>query len=349
MTNPEIEDFRNKGYSVDIVERILPKCTRKYPYKGSGMSIKVVRELNKKSRKQELLERHVVVIRKIGELMKEVDDLFKKSAISVSIASTPLIISDIKADRCCPEQQYLSAYLPVHLPVYLPVIKHGSLRISTHNEVACAGFAFAATHTLQVGQLSPERNQTVHLQRGAHLTLYDIEDFRRRHPLGILVERILRYREAEVEILVGGFLHLVAAVPEHYLLGLRLVEPAAVSVAQQLQRLGEELAMVGHTGGVDRRCQFDADEATVARRVGEDVGHVARGDERCLARQFLDACAIGTFRLYRGQLYDVLQKALLHARRYLVELVEVDEQLLRHGEHHLSAVGDGKTVGVAPP
>ncbi len=78
LTNPEIEDFRNKGYSVDIVDRILPKCTRGYPYKGSGMSIKVVRELNKKSRKQELLERHVVVIRKIGELMKEVDDLGKE-------------------------------------------------------------------------------------------------------------------------------------------------------------------------------------------------------------------------------------------------------------------------------
>lgn len=72
----------------------------------------------------------------------------KKSVISVSIARTPLIISDIKADRCCPEQQYLSAYLPV--------IRHGSLRISTHNEVARAGFALAAAHTLQVGQLSPE-------------------------------------------------------------------------------------------------------------------------------------------------------------------------------------------------
>lgn len=72
--------------------------------------------------------------------------------------------------------------------------------------------------------------------------------------------------------------------------------------------------MVGHMGGVDGCRQLDADEATVARRVGEDVGHVARGDERCLARQFLDACTIGTFRLYRGQLYDVLQKALLYAR-----------------------------------
>lgn len=245
----------------------------------------------------------------------------KKSVISVSIARTPLIISEIKADRCYPERQYLSAYLPVHLPV----IRHGSLRISTHNEVARAGFALAATHTLQVGQLSPERNQTVHLQRGTHLTLYDIEDFRRRHPHGILVERILRYREAEIEILVGRFLHLVAAVPEHYLLGLCLVEPAATTVAQELQRLREELMVVGHTTCVDGRREFDADETTVARRIGEDVGHVARGYERRLARQLLKVRAIRSFRLYRGQLDNVLQKTLLHTRRYLVELVEVDE------------------------
>lgn len=73
---------------------------------------------------------------------------YKKSTISTSIARTPLIISDIKADRYSPEQQYPSAYLPVYLPAYLPVIKHGSLRISTHNEVARAGFALAAAHTL---------------------------------------------------------------------------------------------------------------------------------------------------------------------------------------------------------
>ena len=64
---------------------------------------------------------------------------------------------------------------------------------------------------------------------------------------------------------------------------------------------------------------------TVARRIGEDVGHVARGYERRLARQLFDVRAIGSFRLYRGQLDNVLQKTLLHTRRYLVELVEVDE------------------------
>ena len=54
------------------------------------------------------------------------------------------------------------------------------------------------------------------------------------------------------------------------------------------------------------------------------------------------------FHFYRRQLNDVLQKALLHTWRYLVELVEVDEQLLRHGEHHLATIGKGKAVGIAP-
>ena len=54
--------------------------------------------------------------------------------------------------------------------------------------------------------------------------------------------------------MVGGFLYLVAAVPEHYLLGLSLVEPAATTVAQELQRLSEELMVVGHTTCVDGCC-----------------------------------------------------------------------------------------------
>ena len=139
------------------------------------------------------------------------------------------------------------------------------------------------------------------------------------------IERIVGDGEAEAEVLVGGFLYLVAAVPEHYLLGLCLVEPAATTVAQELQRLSEELMVVGHATCVDGRREFDADETTVARRIGEDVGHVARGYERRLARQLLKVRAIRSFRLYRGQLDNVLQKTLLHTRRYLVELVEVDE------------------------
>ena len=119
--------------------------------------------------------------------------------------------------------------------------------------------------------------------------------------------------------MVGGFLYLVAAVPEHYLLGLCLVEPTAAPVAQELQRLGEELTVVGHTTGVDGSGELDADETAVAGRIGEDVGHVARSDERRLARQLLKVRAIRSFRLYRGQLDNVLQKTLLHTRRYLVE------------------------------
>ena len=193
------------------------------------------------------------------------------------------------------------------------------------HKIARASFALAAAHTWHVGKFATEGDESVDLQGGAYLLLYDIEDFGGGEPLGGRVEWIVGDGEAEAEVLVGGFLYLVAAVPEHYLLGLCLVEPAATTVAQELQRLGEELMVVGHTTCVDGRREFDADETTVAGRVGEDVGHVARGYERRLARQFFDVRAIRSFRLYRGQLDNVLQKALLHTRRYLVELVEVDE------------------------
>lgn len=102
------------------------------------------------------------------------------------------------------------------------------------------------------------------MQGGADFLLYDVEDFGGGEPLGSRVERIVGDGEAEAEVLVGGFLYLVAAVLEHYLLGLCLVEPAATTVAQELQRLGEELMVVGHTTCVDGRREFDADETTVA-------------------------------------------------------------------------------------
>ena len=79
------------------------------------------------------------------------------------------------------------------------------------------------------------------------------EDFGGGEPLGSEVERIGGDGEAEAEVLVGGFLYLVTSVPEHYLLGLCLVEPAATTVAQELQCLGEELTVVGHATGVDGR------------------------------------------------------------------------------------------------
>lgn len=83
--------------------------------------------------------------------------------------------------------------------------------------------------------------------------LNDVEDFGGGEPLGSGVERVGGDGEAEAEVLVGGFLYLVASVPEHYLLGLCLVEPAATTVAQELQCLGEELTVVGHATGVDGR------------------------------------------------------------------------------------------------
>ena len=152
------------------------------------------------------------------------------------------------------------------------------------HKIARAGFALAAAHAWHVGELATEGDESVDLQGGAYLLLNDVEDFGGGEPLGSGVEWVGGDGEAEAEVLVGWFLYLVAAVPEHYLLGLCLVEPAAATIAEELKRLCEELMVVGHTTCVDRRREFDADETTVAGRVGEDVGHVARGNERCFAR-----------------------------------------------------------------
>lgn len=249
----------------------------------------------------------------------------KKSAISSRIAvrhslSRPYKLEDIAKEG-------LSASLSASLNCLSSSRNGLSASLLPHplHKIARAGFALAAAHAWHVGELATEGDESVDLQRGAYLLLNDIEDFGGGEPLCGRVKRIVGDGEAEAEVLVGGFLYLVAAVPEHYLLGLCLVEPAATTVAQELQRLGEELMVVGHTTGVDGRREFDADETTVARRIGKDVGHVARGYERRLARQLLKVRAIRSFRLYRGQLDNVLQKTLLHTRRYLVELVEVDE------------------------
>ena len=132
------------------------------------------------------------------------------------------------------------------------------------HKIARAGFALAAAHAWHVGKFATEGDEGVDLQGGADLLLYDVEDFSGGEPLGSRIERIVGDGEAEAEVLVGWFLYLVAAVPEHYLLGLCLVEPAATTVAQELQRLGEELMVVGHTTCVDGRREFDADETAVA-------------------------------------------------------------------------------------
>lgn len=77
------------------------------------------------------------------------------------------------------------------------------------HKIARAGFALAAAHAWHVGELATEGDEGVDLEGGADLLLYDVEDF------GGGVERIVSDGEAEAEVLVGGFLYLVAESVAH--------------------------------------------------------------------------------------------------------------------------------------
>ena len=102
-----------------------------------------------------------------------------------------------------------------------------------------------------------------------------------------------------------------------------------------LHGLRIELFMVRRCTDIDGTGQFHAQESAATRGVSQHVGLIGRGDERGTAREVLYMTAVWTFNLYGRQRDDVFQEALLCLRRYLVELVEVDEQHLRHLLQHL--------------
>ena len=99
---------------------------------------------------------------------------------------------------------------------------------------------------------------------------------------------------------------------------------------QSSQRLGENLLIVRTNAHVDRPCQFHTDESSVAGWIGENILHVACGDERGETRKFHDMTAIRRLVFQRRQLDEILQKSLLHLWRNLVELIKIDDHKLRH-------------------
>ena len=106
--------------------------------------------------------------------------------------------------------------------------------------------------------------------------------------------------------------------------------------------------MVGTVADVDGARQLDGEKAARAGGVAQHVGEVGGGDERAEARHHLDMLAIRTLGLHHGQRQHVLQEALLYLRRDLVELVEVDEQHLRHHQQHLLLLRGLGRLRVAP-
>ncbi len=133
-----------------------------------------------------------------------------------------------------------------------------------------------------------------------------------------------------MEILVYRLDHLKLAVALHNQLHLLRIEITLLAIVQGSKRLGEKLLVVRTHAHVDRPRQFHTDESSVAGWIGENILHVARGDERGETRKFHDVTAIRRLVFQRRQLDEILQKSLLHLWRNLVELIEIDDHKLRH-------------------
>lgn len=128
-----------------------------------------------------------------------------------------------------------------------------------------------------VSQFSSESHQAVYFQRRTNLLFQKVENLGGRHVLTFLL--VVGRFEVETEILVYRLNYLKLAVALHDELHLLGVEITLLAIAQRHKRLGEKLLVVGADTHVDGARQLDADETAVAGWVGEDVVHVARGDE----------------------------------------------------------------------
>lgn len=117
--------------------------------------------------------------------------------------------------------------------------------------------------------------------------------------------------EELAEELLGGRLVLEPAVVAHEQLRLVLVEPVGLALFEQCLGLGVELLVVGAQRDVDGAGELDADEAPVARGVGEHVGDVGGGDERGQSGEVFYVVSVGSLGLDAGQLDDVFEKSLL--------------------------------------
>lgn len=97
---------------------------------------------------------------------------------------------------------------------------------------------------------------------------------------------------------------------------------------QGLHRLCIKLLIVQSATHIYRPRQLYTQESAVAGWVGEDVGHVARGDEGGETGELLDMTAVGRLDFHRWQLQQILQESLLNLWRNLIELIEIDKQKL---------------------
>ena len=107
--------------------------------------------------------------------------------------------------------------------------------------------------------------------------------------------------------------------------GFRSIEIGFLSLLQSLHRLCIKLLVVQSATYINRSRQLYTQESAVAGWVGEDIRHVARGNEGGETRKFLYMTSVWRLDLHRGQLQQILQESLLNLWRNLVEFIEIDE------------------------
>ena len=119
--------------------------------------------------------------------------------------------------------------------------------------------------------------------------------------------------EVLVEVLNGGWRECVLAVVGDDFVHVRFVEPVTLMIQHSCHGLGVKLVVVDAVADVDAALQRKDDEASAASRVTQQIHLVGCADERGATRKNLHMTAIGALDLYRRQLDEVLQEALLNA------------------------------------
>ena len=94
---------------------------------------------------------------------------------------------------------------------------------------------------------------------------------------------------------------------------------------QLIHGLCVQLFIVYRPIGIYCPQHFDTDETTAARRVGQKIFLIARGDKRSITAQLQHGGSVRLAYINDGLLQNMFQKSLLRST-YLIELVNVDER-----------------------
>lgn len=126
----------------------------------------------------------------------------------------------------------------------------------------------------------------------------------------------------------------------------RSVEPVSFAVIERVEDFGIELLVVDGSFYINGRGDVHTDEAATTCWVGQEIGAVARADERSIAWESDGCGGIRTAHTDGGSLQQVFDMGLLRLA-ILVELIDVDEQVAVEGEGSIAPAGEIKTVGVS--